>query len=139
MKVLQERVSSFLFYAEKTHAYKQVRGLLDLALARVLELDDDDDEEEEDMDSEDYADIIQSSLTGDDGAIDYDPEWDMLGKKALGRIAQMQQAENIARSSGWLDDSKDLPKWEHETCRGVGHAWQYDPFSSVVLVDYSGW
>ena len=26
-----------------------------------------------------------------------------------------------------------------ETCRGVGHAWQYDPFSSVVLVDYSGW
>ena len=47
MKVLQERVPSFLFYAEQTHAYKQVRGLLDFALARVLELDDDDDEEEE--------------------------------------------------------------------------------------------
>ena len=25
------------------------------------------------------------------------------------------------------------------TCHGVGHAWQYNPFSSVVLVDYSGW
>ena len=25
------------------------------------------------------------------------------------------------------------------TCCGVGHACQYDPFSSVVLVDYSGW
>ena len=28
---------------------------------------------------------------------------------------------------------------EKVTCRGVGHAWQYDPFSSVVLVDYCGW
>ena len=25
------------------------------------------------------------------------------------------------------------------TCREVGHTWQYDPFSSVVLIDYSGW
>ena len=25
------------------------------------------------------------------------------------------------------------------TCRGVGHAWQYNPFSSVVLIDCSGW
>ena len=63
---------------------------------------------QDDINSEDYADIVQSSLTGDDGAIDYDPEWDVLGRKALGRIAQMQQAENIARSSGWLDDSKEL-------------------------------
>ena len=23
------------------------------------------------------------------------------------------------------------------TCRGVGHAWQYNPFSSVVVVGYS--
>ena len=52
MKVLQERVSSFLFYAEQTHAYMQVKGLLDLTLARVLELDDDDDEEEEEEEEE---------------------------------------------------------------------------------------
>ena len=31
------------------------------------------------------------------------------------------------------------PQMILETCHGVGHAWQYDPFSSVVLVDYSGW
>ncbi|EPT00506.1 hypothetical protein FOMPIDRAFT_11345, partial [Fomitopsis schrenkii] len=68
----------------------------------------DDDDGENDIDSEDYADIVQTSLTGDDGAIDYDPDWDVLGRKALGRIAQMQLAENIARSSGWLDDNKGL-------------------------------
>ncbi|EPS93728.1 hypothetical protein FOMPIDRAFT_1094484, partial [Fomitopsis schrenkii] len=63
----------------------------------------DNDDVDNDIDSEDYADIVQSSLTGNDGAIDYDPQWDVLGQKALGRIAQMKLAENIARSSGWLD------------------------------------
>ncbi|KAH9917939.1 uncharacterized protein B0H18DRAFT_938117 [Fomitopsis serialis] len=73
-------------------------------------------EEEEEVDNDDYIDVVQSSVTGDDGAIDYDPEWDVLGRKSLTRIAQMQQAENIAHASvrarglGTLDSGAGLPR-----------------------------
>ncbi|KAH9840231.1 uncharacterized protein C8Q71DRAFT_795352 [Rhodofomes roseus] len=69
---------------------------------------DDDEQDQHDTDADDYADIVQNSLTEDDGAIYYDPDWGVLGKRALGRIAQMQQVEHIAHTSGWLDDNNTL-------------------------------